>query len=104
MRAILCALLLAPCIAHAQFSGGGITLAQAAAAAPVQSVATRIGDVVLSSTDIADWTPAVTASSPVQSVSGKTGAVALVPTDISGFVASASASAPVQSVAGRTGV
>jgi hypothetical protein len=68
-------------------------------------------------TDVVAFTAAAAAAAPVQSVQSRTGAIVLTRADITaaaevhthstadivGFTASASAAAPVQSVAGRTG-
>jgi hypothetical protein len=70
-----------------------------------------------STTDVVAFTAAAAAAAPVQSVQSRTGAIVLTRADITaaaevhthstadivGFTASASAAAPVQSVAGRTG-
>ena len=85
------------------------TNARASAAAPVQSVAGRTGNIVLVPADINGLTSFVSSLAPVTSVAGRTGSVTLTTSDVAEgsnlyFTnARASAAAPVQSVAGRTG-
>jgi len=87
-----------------------------AATAPVQSVNTQTGAVVLDTDDVSEgatnlyYTDArASAAAPVQSVNGATGVVSLSTTEVSEGTnlyytdARASAAAPVQSVFGRTG-
>ena len=87
-----------------------------AATAPVQSVNTQTGVVVLDTDDVSEgatnlyYTDArASAAAPVQSVNGATGVVSLSTTEVSEGTnlyftdARASAAAPVQSVFGRTG-
>lgn len=57
MRKLLVLLAFFPSIVFAQFSGGGITLSQAAGAAPVQSVAGRSGAVVIGIGDVSGAAP-----------------------------------------------
>lgn len=86
------------------------------AAGSVESVAGRTGNVVLSSSDIGNFSSAASAAAPVQSVNGqtgnvisvasvagRTGDVILSSSDISNFSSSVSSVSPVQSVDGKTG-
>ena len=95
--------------------------ADAAAAAPVQSVAGMTGAptaaqvktaLAIATGDVAGFAAAAAAAAPVQSVAGLTGAptaaqiktaLAIATGDVAGFIAAAAAAAPVQSVAGLTG-
>lgn len=75
--------------------------AAASAAAPVQSVQSRTGDVVLtraditaaaevhthSTADIVSFTASASAAAPVQSVAGRTGTISLAAADVSGLAA-----------------
>jgi len=87
------------------------TTVEAAAAAPVQSVAGRTGAVTLAKADVGLGNVDNTsdASKPVSTatqtaLNGKANSVHThVAADVTDFVAAAAAAAPVQSVAGRTG-
>lgn len=84
-------------------------------AAPVSSVNTKTGAVVLSTTDVAEGTSLyftnarASAAAPVQTVAGRTGAIVLTSSDVAEgtnqyfTTARASAAAPVQSVNAKTG-
>ncbi|TCZ60948.1 glycosyl hydrolase family 28-related protein [Roseicella aquatilis] len=75
-------------------SGGG-------APAPVTSVAGKLGDVALQSTDIEGFAAAVTAAAPVRSVAGRTGAVTLAVADVAGAASSTAVAAAVSAAAPR---
>lgn len=79
----------------------------AALSGPVHSVAGRTGAVVITSSDLADFsTAAVTVigtASPVLSVAGRTGTVAITSGDLSDFSSAVVAASPVASVNGATG-
>lgn len=79
----------------------------AALSGPVHSVAGRTGAVVITSSDLADFsTAAVTVigtASPVLSVAGRTGTVAITSGDLGDFSSAVVAASPVASVNGATG-
>ena len=59
-----------------------VTGPEAAALAPVQRVATRKGDILLTHNDITDWNTAAPAAAPVRTVATRTGDVVLTHNDI----------------------
>ena len=72
---------------------GFVSAAQAAAAAPVQSVAGRAGAVTIAASDVGGLAAAAATAAPVQTVAGRSGAVVLGQADITGLVTALAAKA-----------